>query len=177
MSLEKATFAGGCFWCMQKPFATLSGVKKTQVGYMGGETVDPTYESVSSGKTGHAEVIEIIYNPEETIYTDLLDVFWKNIDPTQIDQQFYDRGSQYRTAIFYHNTDQQKLAQLSQKKLSETNIFSKPIQTQILQASSFYPAEVIHQDYYKNFPSHYKNYYQNSGREAFFTKTWDKDPL
>ena len=145
--LEKATFAGGCFWCMQPPFDRLKGVVSTKVGYTGGKKKNPTYEEVCSGRTGHAEAIEITYDPSQVSYEELLNVFWTNIDPTDPGGQFYDRGSQYRTAIFYHNEEQKKLAEFYKKKLDESKAFDNPIVTEISPAATFYKAENYHQNY------------------------------
>ena len=149
---QKATFAGGCFWCMQQPFDELEGVISTIVGYTGGKTTNPTYEEVCAGKTGHAEAIEILYDPYRITYQELLDVFWKNIDPTASDRQFADVGSQYRTAVFYHNEEQKRLAEESKRKLEKSGKYDQPIVTEITPASTFYAAEVHHQHYYKRFP-------------------------
>jgi methionine-S-sulfoxide reductase len=175
VKLEKATFAGGCFWCMQPPFDRLDGVVSTIVGYTGGSKVNPTYEEVSSGATGHAESIEILYDPSRITYTDLLEVFWHNIDPTEVNRQFVDVGSQYRTAVFYHNEEQRKLALASKEKLEKSGKFgSKPIVTEIVPASTFYAAEEYHQKYYQKNSSRYKFYRYNSGRDQFLKKTWGK---
>ncbi|MEW6115462.1 MAG: peptide-methionine (S)-S-oxide reductase MsrA [Nitrospirota bacterium] len=173
--LEKATFAGGCFWCMESPFDKLRGVISTTVGYTGGHTENPTYEEVSTGTTGHAEAIEIVYDPAQVPYTELLDAFWKLIDPTTRNQQFADRGSQYRTAIFYHNEEQRRLAEASKERLEKSGKFNRPIVTEIVPASKFYPAEEYHQDYYRKNPFQYKMYLSGSGREEFIFRTWGKD--
>jgi peptide methionine sulfoxide reductase msrA/msrB len=170
--LEKATFAGGCFWCMQPPYDKLKGVISTTVGYTGGHKRNPTYEEVSSGETGHAEAVEILYDPSKTSYGELLDVFWHNIDPTNSYGQFSDRGSQYRTAIFYHSEEQRRLALASKDALEKSGKFDKPIVTEILQAPDFYPAEDYHQRYYEKNPFHYKAYKSGSGREGFIKKIW-----
>jgi methionine-S-sulfoxide reductase len=171
--LEKATFAGGCFWCMEPPFDKLEGVVSTTSGYTGGNEKTPTYEEVSSGRTGHVEAIEIIYDPEKVSYEKLLDIFWKNIDPTQANGQFADIGKQYRTAIFYHDDNQLKLAEASREKLGKSGKFGKSIITEILPAGEFYPAEDYHQDYYLKNPFHYKHYRYGSGREQFLNKIWN----
>ena len=171
--LEKATFAGGCFWCMEPPFDKLDGIISTTSGYTGGNEKMPTYEQVSSGKTGHLEAIEIIYDPERVSYDKLLEIFWKNIDPTQTNGQFADIGKQYRTAIFFHDENQQKLAVASKENLDKSGKFEKPVVTEILPAGEFYPAEDYHQDYYLKNPIRYKYYRFGSGRDQFLNKTWN----
>jgi methionine-S-sulfoxide reductase len=171
--LEKATFAGGCFWCMEPPFDKLSGVISTTSGYAGGNEIMPTYEQVSSGRTGHFEAIEIVYDPEKVSYDKLLEVFWKNIDPTQANGQFADIGKQYRTAIFYHDDNQRKLAIASKEQLDKSGKFGKPVVTEILPAGKFYPAEDYHQDYYLKNPVRYKYYRFGSGRDQFINKIWN----
>jgi methionine-S-sulfoxide reductase len=168
----KATFAGGCFWCMEPPFEKLEGVISVTSGYTGGTKQDPTYEEVSSGKTGHAEAVQIVYDPATVTYEKLLEVFWMNIDPTQPDGQFADRGRQYRTAIFYHDEEQKRLAEASRASLERSGKFSRPIVTEVAPASAFYRAEDYHQDYYKKNAIHYKLYRIGSGREGFLKKTW-----
>ena len=170
--LKKATFAGGCFWCMQPFFDRTKGVKETMVGYIGGKTENPTYEQVSSGKTGHAEAIQVTYDPKEVAYERLVDIFLRNIDPTMKNGQFFDRGTQYRTAIFYHGDEQKKIAQEALKKLGSSGKFDKPIVTEIVQASAFYAAEEYHQKYYLKNKLRYNVYHQGSGRESFFKKLW-----
>lgn len=167
-----ATFAGGCFWCMQYAFDHAPGVKKTTVGYTGGTKVNPEYEEVSSGETGHAESIDVVYDPAVTTYEKLLDVFWKNIDPTAVNRQFADAGTQYRTAIFYHNDEEKKAAEASKAALQKSGKFDKPIATQILAASTFYPAEDYHQEYYKKNPGRFQAYEYGSGRLGFLKRTW-----
>jgi methionine-S-sulfoxide reductase len=171
---EKATFAGGCFWCMEPPFDKLDGVISTTSGYTGGTEKDPTYEQVSAGKTGHLEAIEITYDPAKVSYAQLLDVFWKNVDPTQHNGQFVDVGSQYRTAIFYHTEEQRRLALESRNRLQESRKFGKPIVTEIRPALEFYSAEDYHQDYYIKNPIRYKYYRWGSGRDRFLEETWGK---
>jgi len=171
---EKATFAGGCFWCMEPPFDKLDGVISTTSGYTGGTEKGPTYEQVSAGKTGHLEAIEITYDPAKVSYDQLLDVFWKNVDPTQHNGQFVDVGSQYRTAIFYHNEEQRRLALESRNRLQESRKFGKPIVTEIRPALEFYSAEDYHQDYYIKNPIRYKYYRWGSGRDRFLEETWGK---
>ena len=173
--MEKATFAGGCFWCMEPPFEKLKGVDAVISGYTGGRTEDPKYEEVSSGRTGHAEAVEVHYDPSQISYAELLDVFWRNIDPTTKDRQFVDTGSQYRTAIFYHNDEQKRLAEDSKKKLDASGRFGKPIVTEIVPAGKFYPAEEYHQDYYKKNSARYKFYRFNSGRDQYLERIWGKE--
>ncbi|HUI46757.1 MAG TPA: peptide-methionine (S)-S-oxide reductase MsrA [Nitrospirota bacterium] len=175
--LEKATFAGGCFWCMTPPFEKLGGVKEVISGYTGGHTVNPTYEEVTSETTGHLESVEVIYDPAKISYEKLLDVFWRQINPTDAGGQFVDRGPSYETAIFYHNEEQKRLAEESKKKLEESGRFDKPIVTEIRPAGPFYPAESYHQDYWKKNPIRYKFYRYNSGRDQYLEKTWGKDAM
>lgn len=176
--LEKATFAGGCFWCMEPVFEKMDGVKSVMAGYAGGATVNPTYEEVSSGETGHKEAVEVTYDPSKVKYEDLLDVFWHNIDPTDTAGQFADKGPQYKTAIFYHNDEQKRAAEKSKSGLEKSGKFNKPIATQVIKASEFYPAEEYHQEYYKKDPVRYEIYKKGSGREDFVKRTWGdkKDP-
>jgi peptide-methionine (S)-S-oxide reductase len=169
-----ATFAGGCFWCMEPPYDKLSGVISTTSGYMGGKTRNPTYEQVVSGSTGHAEVVQVEYDPEKVSYATLLEVFWRNIDPTQRDGQFCDHGSQYRTAIFYHNEEQRKLALASKAQLDKTKPFKGDIVTEVTAAPEFYRAEDYHQDFYKKNPSRYKFYRAGCGRDARLQALWGK---
>lgn len=172
--LEKATFAGGCFWCMQPFFDRLKGVKQTLVGYTGGHSENPTYEEVSSGTTGHAEAIEVIYDPKEVSYEKIINIYWHNIDPTTVDSQFADHGTQYRSAVFYHNEEQKRIAQETKKQLAASGRFDKPIATEIVPATVFYPAEDYHQQYYKKSSFRYKMYHDASGREQFLDKVWGK---
>ena len=169
--LAIATFAGGCFWCMEPPFEKLEGVSEVVSGYTGGEVENPTYEEVAAGRTGHAEAVRIHYDPEKTSYEELLEVFWRNIDPTDGGGQFVDRGSQYRSAIFYHDEEQKRLAEKSQ--LEESERFAEPIVTEILPAGPFYRAEDYHQDYYKKSPVRYKFYRWGSGRDQFLEEKWE----
>ena len=171
---EKATFAGGCFWCMEPPFDKLDGVISTVSGYTGGTEENPTYEQVSAGKTGHLEAIEVTYDPAKVSYAQLLDVFWKNIDPTQNNGQFVDIGPQYRTAIFYRNEEQRRLALESRNRLQESRKFGNPIATEIRPAMTFYSAEDYHQDYYIKNPIRYKYYRWGSGRDRFLEQSWGK---
>jgi len=173
--LEKATFAGGCFWCMEPPFEKLKGVDAVISGYTGGRTENPKYEEVSSGRTGHAEAVEVHYDPSQITYAELLDVFWHNIDPTTRDRQFVDTGSQYRTAVFYHNDEQKRLAEDSKMKLDASGRFGKPIVTEIVPAGKFYAAEEYHQDYYKKSSTRYKFYRFNSGRDQYLERIWGKE--
>ncbi len=170
---EKATFGGGCFWCMQHPFEELRGVMSTTVGYTGGHKENPTYEEVCAGDTGHTEAIEILYDPSLINYSKLLDVFWKNIDPTTLNKQFADDGTQYRTAIFYHNEEQKQLAESSKKEMEMSGIYDKPIVTEITPATTFYKAEEYHQKYYEKCPVRYKLYKSGSGREQYFEEVWE----
>jgi peptide-methionine (S)-S-oxide reductase len=172
--LEKALFAGGCFWCMETAFDKLAGVKEVISGYTGGHKKNPTYEEVSSGVTGHAEAIEIIYDPAVISYSKLLDVFWHNIDPTVKDRQFCDVGAQYRTAIWYLNDEQRRLAEESKKALEASHRFNGPIYTEITQASQFYPAEDYHQKYYQKNPVRYKFYRYSCGRDQRLKELWGK---
>lgn len=172
--MKRAIFAGGCFWCMQPPFDQLEGVVSTRVGYAGGTLRNPTYEQVSEGNTGHAEVIEVTYDPSKVDYEKLLDTFWKNIDPTTRDQQFADRGPQYRTAIFYLDDEQKKLAEASKEKIEKSGWYDRPIVTEISPAGEFYSAEEYHQKYYEKQPGHYEMYKYGSGRAGFLEKKWGK---
>ncbi|MBN1984617.1 MAG: peptide-methionine (R)-S-oxide reductase MsrB [Chitinivibrionales bacterium] len=174
--MMKATFAGGCFWCMEPPFEQLSGVLQVKAGYTGGLKPSPTYEEVSTGATGYLEAVEVQYDPDKITYQQLLDVFWRNIDPTDQFGQFADHGSQYKTAIFYHNEEQARQAQQSKEHLAQSGTFDKPIATKILKAQTFYPAEEYHQDYYRKNPLQYKRYKKGSGREDFITKMWETQP-
>jgi peptide methionine sulfoxide reductase msrA/msrB len=173
---ELATFAGGCFWCMVPPFTGLDGVLKVISGYTGGPTENPSYEEVCSGKTGHYEAVQITFDPKRITYKELLDIFWRNIDPTDPGGQFYDRGRSYCTAVFYHNENQRQEAERSKKALDASGQFSKPVQTAIIPAAPFYPAEDYHQDYYLKNPVHYKHYRYGSGRDAFIRKHWSDSP-
>jgi len=170
--LEKATFAGGCFWCMEAPFDRLDGVVSVVSGYTGGQKKDPSYEEVSSGTTGHAESVEVIYDSAKISYARLLDVFWHNIDPTVKDRQFCDTGSQYRTAIFYHDEEQKKLAEQSKKALVDSKLLKAPVYTEIVPASTFYKAEEYHQQYYKKNPVRYNFYRWNCGRDQRLKEIW-----
>jgi methionine-S-sulfoxide reductase len=171
-NLEIATFAGGCFWCMQAAFDEVKGVVSTAVGYTGGHKENPTYEEVCSGKTGHAEALKILYNPSQVSYQELLDVFWKNIEPTMLNRQFVDFGTQYRTAIFYHDEEQKRLAEASKENIEKSEKFYKPIVTEIKPASAFYKAEEYHQQYYKKNPVRYEFYEAHSGRSQYLKTIW-----
>jgi methionine-S-sulfoxide reductase len=173
--LEKATFAGGCFWCMQALFDKVKGVVSTTVGYTGGHKENPTYEDVCSGKTGHTEAIEIQYDPSQVTYSELLDIFWKNIEPTMLNRQFVDFWTQYRTAIFYHNEEQKRLAETSKEKLEKSGQFEKHIVTEIKPASTFYKAEEYHQKYYEKKPIRYAFYEAHSGRKQYLKEIWARD--
>lgn len=175
--LEKATFAGGCFWCMVKPFDQWDGVHKVVSGYTGGHVENPTYEQVKSGTTGHYEAVQITFDPNIITYDELLRIYWQQIDPTDDGGQFHDRGSSYRTAIFYHTEEQKSKAEQSKKELEKSGRFQKPIVTQILPAKEFYEAEEYHQDFYKKNPIEYKKDREISGRDDFIKKHWDKTEL
>ena len=172
-----ATFAGGCFWCMEPPFDKLEGVISTTSGYTGGHTQNPSYKQTSSGKTGHTETIQIFYNLRKVSYEELLDVFWHNIDPTTLDQQFCDRGTQYRSEIFYHNEEQKHQAETSKAALKKNKPFKAPIVTQVTQASTFYSAEDYHQDYYKKNPIRYMYYRYSCGRDKRLEQLWGEENM
>ncbi len=172
----KAIFAGGCFWCMEHPFDVLPGVVSTTSGYIGGQKKNPTYEEVSSGRTGHTEAVQVVYDPKKVTYEKLLDVFWHNIDPTVKDQQFCDHGSQYRSGIFYTDDEQKRLAEASKATLDRNKPFSAAIVTEITRASEFYPAEDYHQDFYLKNPLRYKYYRSGCGRDARLKQLWGKAP-
>jgi peptide-methionine (S)-S-oxide reductase len=167
-----ATFAGGCFWCMEAPFASLEGVLSVTSGYTGGEKKSPTYEEVSSGSTGHAESVQVVYDPAKISYARLLDVFWHNIDPLARDAQFCDHGTQYRSAIFYHDEGQRQAAQESRRALDERPPFKGRIATQIVPASTFYPAEEYHQHFHRKNPARYQQYRLGCGRDRRLTELW-----
>ncbi|MEG6615933.1 peptide-methionine (R)-S-oxide reductase MsrB [Peptococcaceae bacterium 1198_IL3148] len=172
---QLATFAGGCFWCMVAPFEKLLGVIKVVSGYTGGDVANPTYQEVCADKTGHYEAIQITYNPEVCSYQRLLQIYWQQIDPTDEGGQFHDRGSSYRTAIFYHNEEQRIEAEQSKRDLAASGRFNQDIVTKILPATEFYPAEDYHQDYHKKNPEHYALYRRGSGRETFITEHWNPE--
>ena len=173
-SIEKptalATFAGGCFWCMEKPFEQIEGVNSVVSGYIGGHKKNPSYKEVSSGQTGHTEAVQISYDSNKISYETLLNVYWNQFDPTDAGGSFVDRGSQYRSGIFYHNDEQRRLAELSKEKLGKSGLYDKPIVTEITAASQFYPAEDYHQDYYKKNPLRYTYYRFRSGRDDYLAK-------
>lgn len=172
----KATFAGGCFWCVESDFEKVDGVLEVVSGYTGGHKENPTYEEVSSGRTGHVEAVQVIYDPSKVTYKQLLDIFWRHIDPTDPDGQFVDRGAQYKTAIFYHDEEQRRLAEVSRQELQASGKFTKPIVTEILPLKNFYLAEEYHQDFYKKSPVRYHFYRAASGRDAFLKKVWKESP-
>lgn len=173
-NLAKATFAGGCFWCMEQPFDELDGVVATMPGYCGGDKENPTYQEVCTGTTGHTEAMQITYDPDIISYKELLDVFWRNINPADPDGQFVDRGSQYRPGIFYHNEEQKFEAEGSLEDLRRTKKFQAPVKVEIVPLDIFYPAEEYHQKYYRKNPISYKAYRYNSGRDQFLQKIWSK---
>jgi peptide-methionine (S)-S-oxide reductase len=168
----KATFAGGCFWCVESDFDKIDGVISTTSGYIGGTVANPTYEQVSAKATGHAEAVEIVYDPRKVTYERLVEYFWHTIDPTVKDQQFCDHGTPYRTAIFAQNAEQLKLAQASRAALEKSKPFKEPIVTEIVPATTFYPAEGYHQDYYLKNPVRYKYYRNSCGRDARLKQLW-----
>lgn len=168
----EAFFAGGCFWCMEPPFEKTEGVINVVSGYMGGEKKDPTYEEVASGVTGYVETIKVVYDPSAVTYEELLNVYWRQIDPTDEGGQFVDRGSEYRSVIFYNNEDERKLAESSKENLQKSGVFKKPIVTEIVKASVFYEAQINHQDYYKRHPYRYRFYRLHSGRDQFLKRKW-----
>jgi peptide methionine sulfoxide reductase msrA/msrB len=174
-NLSKATFAGGCFWCVEADFEKVSGVVEAVSGYTGGEEADPSYKAVSSGGTGHVEAVQVIYDPKRVSYEELLDVFWSHVDPTDAGGQFVDRGAQYKTAIFYHDETQKRVAEASRDALEKSDRFDQPIVTEIRPLKRFYPAEDYHQDYYKNHSIRYRLYRWNSGRDQFLEKVWEKE--
>ena len=169
---KTAIFAGGCFWCIQPAFDKAQGVIKTVVGYCGGTEPNPTYELVSSEKTGYRESIEITYDPTKISYEQLLDIYWRQIDPTQVDGQFTDIGPSYRAAVFYSKAEEKKIAEASKEKLARSGKFRKPIVTEILPAMKFYPAEAYHQKYYQQNPEHFEAFEEGSGRTSFQQKAW-----
>jgi len=173
-NIRKATFAGGCFWCLQPIFDQTKGIIETFVGYTGGHQENPSYEDVCSGESGHTEGIQITFDSAQVNYEQLLEIFWYNIDPTAVNAQFVDHGTQYRSAIFYHDEEQRRLAEESKDELEESCRFDEPIATEILLAVTFYPAEEYHQKYYQKRTAHYKMYHDNSGREEFIQEHWSK---
>ena len=167
-----ATFGGGCFWCMEPPYDKLPGVTATISGYMGGKTMNPTYQDVTSGNTGHVEVVQVVYDPKKISYEKLLEVFWVNIDPTVRDRQFCDTGSQYRSVIFFHNEEQRKAAEASKAAVEKSRKFKEPIVTPLEMAAPFYAAEDYHQDYYTKNPTRYNFYRNGCGRDARLKSLW-----
>lgn len=174
-NIETATFAGGCFWCMVKPFDQQPGIESVKSGYTGGEAPYPSYEDVKTGLSGHFEAVQITFVPKVFSYSDLLKLFWQQIDPTDDGGQFFDRGSQYRTAIFYHTEGQRLLAEASRKEMEENGPFKDPIVTRILPAQSFYVAEEKHQKFYQKNPLEYKAERIESGRDDFYEKHWEQE--
>ena len=170
--MEKATFAGGCFWCTEAAFVSLPGVESVTSGYTGGRTENPDYAEVSAGGTGHAEAVQILYDPSRITYAELLDMFWRQIDPTDPGGQFADRGDQYRTAVFYHGEEQRRAAEASRAALESSGRFSAPVATEIVPAGTFYPAEDTHQEYHRKNPVRYRMYKRGSGRESYLERTW-----
>lgn len=170
--LAKATFAAGCFWCTEEAMDKVPGVVSTTSGYMGGSKANPTYREVSSGSTGHTEVVQVVYDPAKVSYERLLEQFWLNHDPTVIDRQFCDIGSQYRPTVFWHDAEQKRLAEASKAKWEKTKPFKQPILTPIVEATEFWPAEDYHQDYYKKNPVRYKYYVTGCGRYARLDSLW-----
>ena len=169
-----ATFAGGCFWCMEPPYDEIPGVISTTSGYIGGHKKNPTYEEVSGGRTGHTEAVQVVYDPKKVSYQKLLDIFWMNIDPTTPNAQFCDHGSQYKPAIFWHDDEQKRLAEASKAKWEKDKPFKQAIVTPVLKAAEFWPAEDYHQDYYKKNPGRYKFYVTGCGRYTRLDQLWGK---
>ncbi|MEO5721806.1 MAG: peptide-methionine (S)-S-oxide reductase MsrA [Chthoniobacterales bacterium] len=169
---KTAIFAGGCFWCMQEPFDHAKGIVKTEVGYTGGEKADANYNAVSAHKTQHREAIEVTYDPAVTTYEQLLDVYWRNVNPTQTNGQFADHGLSYQTAIYFANEDEKKIAEASKDALGRSGKFDKPIAVEILPVKPFYPAEDYHQKYYQTNPAAYEAYHVGSGRVSYLAKVW-----
>ncbi|OGI63601.1 MAG: peptide-methionine (S)-S-oxide reductase [Candidatus Muproteobacteria bacterium RBG_16_60_9] len=174
--LAKATFAGGCFWCMEPPYDKLDGVISTTSGYTGGQKTNPSYREVSAGGTGHTEAVQVVYDPKKVSYEKLLEVFWRNVDPTDAGGQFCDRGDQYRTGIFFHDDDQKRVAEISKAAMEKSKPFKQPIVTKLVAATEFYPAEDYHQDYYMKNPVRYKLYRYNCGRDKRLEELWGKAP-
>lgn len=170
----KAYFAGGCFWCMEEAFEKVDGVIAAVSGYMGGTVQNPSYEEVSSGRTGHAESIEVLYDPSKVTYNQLLEAFWRNVDPITPTAQFCDHGTQYRASIFYQNDQEKRFAEESKQAIEQSKRFTQPIVTQIVMASQFYTAEEYHQDFYKKNPIRYKFYKYNCGRAQRLDELWGK---
>jgi len=173
-ALGKAHFAGGCFWCMEEAFEKVEGVVSVASGYMGGTVANPSYEEVSAGRTGHAESVEVVYDPARVSYQKLLDVFWRNVDPITANAQFCDHGSQYRSAIFFQTDEEKRMAEASKQVIEQSKRFKDPVVTQTIMASEFYPAEEYHQDFYKKNPIRYKFYKYNCGRAQRLEELWGK---
>ena len=173
-TLGKAYFAGGCFWCMEEAFEKIEGVLSATSGYMGGTVANPSYEDVSSGRTGHAESVEVVYDPAKVNYQKLLDAFWRNVDPITPNAQFCDHGSQYRSAIFFQTDEEKRASDTSKQAIEQSKRFTEPIVTQIVMASQFYPAEEYHQDFYKKNPVRYKFYKYSCGRAKRLEELWGK---
>ena len=175
--VEKATLAGGCFWCMEHPFEKLEGVLEVRSGYTGGHMENPSYRDVISGQTGHVEAVQIIFDPSRTTYSEILDLFWRQIDPTDSGGQFVDRGNQYKTVIFYHSEEQKRVASDSRDLLDRSGTYDRPIVTEIKPYSGFYEAEAYHQDYHKKNPMGYRQYRSGSGRDTYLSRIWKGKPL
>ena len=173
-TFAKAYFAGGCFWCMEEAFEKVEGVLSATSGYMGGKVANPTYEEVSAGRTGHAESVEVVYDPSKVSYQKLLDAFWHNVDPVTPNAQFCDHGSQYRSAIFFQTDDEKRASDASKQAIEQSKRLTEPIVTQIVPATQFYSAEEYHQDYYKKNPIRYKFYKYNCGRAQRLEELWGK---
>lgn len=172
--LGKAYFAGGCFWCMEEAFEKVEGVLSVTSGYMGGTVANPSYEDVSAGRTGHAESVEVVYDPAKVSYQKLLDAFWRNVDPVTPNAQFCDHGNQYRSAVFFQNDEEKRGAEASKQAIEQSKRFKDPIVTQIVMVAQFYPAEEYHQDFYKKNPIRYKFYKYNCGRAQRLEELWGK---
>lgn len=172
---RQALFAGGCFWCMEPPFDRTPGVVSTTAGYCGGPEKNPKYEDVARGRTGHRETIQVTYDPERVSYRELLEVFLRNINPTQADGQFADRGTQYAPAVFHASPEEKAAAEEAIQALAASGKFNQPITVKVLPATEFYPAEEYHQDFYRKNPAHYKSYSVGSGRAGFLERTWGSD--
>ena len=177
MKHEKAILAGGCFWCTESVFKNVPGIVDAVSGYTGGKANAPSYQEVSSGSTGHVEAVQVTFDPAVISYEDILNIFWRDIDPTDTEGQFADRGAQYQSAIFYLNDEQKRIAEQSKADLAKSGLFKKPIAVKILPAGTFYPAEEYHQDYSEKQPGHYKQYRAGSGREAFVKEKWKNTPM
>lgn len=170
---ELATFAGGCFWCIEAPFEGIDGIFSVVSGYSGGKEKNPTYSQVSGGRTSHKEAVQVTFDPDVISYAEIIDIFWQQFDPTDDGGSFFDRGSQYESAIFFHNNQQKVVAEASKKRLDFSGIFDKPIVTPVIKFTNFYPAEEYHQDYYRKSPREYKAYRTGSGRDRFINQHWD----